>query len=104
MGGVGMTAGILSDKFDQLSAFQNFFIVPLTFLSGVFYSISALPEFWQQASHLNPFFYMVDGFRYGFFNQSDVSIGLSFGVSVAFFLLITLINLILLYKGVKIRD
>ncbi len=104
MGGVGMTAGILSDKFDQLSAFQNFLIVPLTFLSGVFYSISALPSFWQQASHLNPFFYMVDGFRYGFFNQSDVSIGLSLGVSFGFFLLITFINLILLYKGVKIRD
>lgn len=104
MGSVGLTAGLLSDKFDQLAAFQNFIIVPLTFLSGVFYSIHALPEIWQQISHLNPFFYMVDGFRYGFFSQSDISVGLSLGVTLLFFLAITAINLILLFKGVKIRD
>ena len=103
MGGVGMTAGILSDKYDHLAAFQNFFIVPLTFLSGVFYSIHALPEFWQAFSHVNPFFYMVDGFRYGFFEQSDVSVYTSLMVSLVFLLLISWINLILLYKGVKIR-
>lgn len=104
MGGVGMTAGILSDKYDHLAAFQNFIIIPLTFLSGVFYSIHALPAFWQVFSHFNPFFYMVDGFRYGFFAQSDVSIYLSLGVTTLFFLGITAINLILLYKGVKIRN
>lgn len=104
MGSVGLTAGLLSDKFDQLAAFQNFIIVPLTFLSGVFYSIHALPEIWQQVSHLNPFFYMVDGFRYGFFTQSDISIGLSLGITLVFFLVITVINLTLLFKGVKIRD
>ncbi|MGC9386108.1 MAG: ABC transporter permease [Hydrogenovibrio sp.] len=104
MGGVGMTAGILSDKYDHLAAFQNFIIIPLTFLSGVFYSIHALPTFWQVFSHFNPFFYMVDGFRYGFFMQSDVSVYLSLGISVLFFLGITTINLILLYKGVKIRS
>ncbi len=104
MGGVGMTAGILSEKFDQLSAFQNFLIMPLTFLSGVFYSITALPEFWKIVSLFNPFFYMVDGFRYGFFNQSDVPILFSLFITSLFFLLITTINLILLYKGVKIRD
>jgi ABC-2 type transport system permease protein len=104
MGGVGMTAGILSDKYDHLAAFQNFIIIPLTFLSGVFYSIHALPDFWQAFSHVNPFFYMVDGFRYGFFEQSDVSVYLSLGITVLFFALITTINLILLYKGVKIRN
>lgn len=103
MGGVGMTAGILADKYDHLAAFQNFIIIPLTFLSGVFYSIHALPEFWQVFSHFNPFFYMVDGFRFGFFNQSDVSVYLSLSVSVLFFVAVTAINLILLYKGVKIR-
>lgn len=104
MGGIGMTAGILSDKYDQLSAFQNFIIIPLTFLSGVFYSIKALPDIWQTLSHFNPFFYMVDGFRYGFFEQSDISVYVSFSVSLAFFLLISAINVILLVKGVKIRS
>ncbi|MDX1347373.1 MAG: ABC transporter permease [Thiomicrorhabdus chilensis] len=103
MGGLGMLAGILSDKYDHLAAFQNFIIMPLTFLSGVFYSIHALPEVWQDVSHFNPFFYMVDGFRYGFFEQSDVSVNLSLSVTVAFLVLISAINLILLNKGVKIR-
>ena len=70
---LGLIAGICADKFDQLAAFQNFIILPLTFLSGVFYSIHSLPPFWQALSHLNPFFYMIDGFRYGFFGQADVS-------------------------------
>lgn len=103
MGGLGMLAGILSDKYDQLAAFQNFIIMPLTFLSGVFYSIHALPDIWQTVSHFNPFFYMVDGFRYGFFAQSDVAASLSLWVTLAFLVLISAINLILLNKGVKIR-
>lgn len=104
MGGLGMLAGIISEKYDHLAAFQNFVIMPLTFLSGVFYSIHALPEVWQTASHFNPFFYMVDGFRYGFFAQSDVSIYLSLTVTSLFVVLVTAINLILLNKGVKIRQ
>jgi len=104
MGGLGMTAGILSDKYDQLAGFQNFIIMPLTFLSGIFYSIHSLPAIWQMLSHFNPFFYMVDGFRFGFFGQSDVSVWLSLSVSFGFFLLITMINVILLVKGVKIRN
>ncbi|MBE0493573.1 MAG: ABC transporter permease [Thiomicrospira sp.] len=103
MGGVGLIAGILSEKYDHLAAFQNFVIIPLTFLSGVFYSIHALPEFWQTLSHFNPFFYMVDGFRYGFYASSDVSVYLSLAVTLAFLLVVTVINLILLLKGVKIR-
>ena len=73
LGTLGLIAGIWADKFDQLAAFQNFIIVPLTFLSGVFYSIQSLPPFWQALSHVNPFFYMIDGFRYGFFGLSDMS-------------------------------
>jgi ABC-2 type transport system permease protein len=70
LGVLGLIAGIVSDKFDQLAAFQNFIIMPATFLSGVFYSVHGLPPFWQAVSHLNPFFYMIDGFRYGFFAVS----------------------------------
>jgi ABC-2 type transport system permease protein len=77
---LGLIAGLWADKFDQMAAFQNFVIVPMTFLSGVFYSIQSLPPFWQTVSHLNPFFYMIDGFRYGFFGQSDTSPWLSLGI------------------------
>jgi ABC-2 type transport system permease protein len=104
MGGLGMLAGIISDKYDHLAAFQNFVIMPLTFLSGVFYSIHALPGVWQEISQFNPFFYMVDGFRYGFFGQSDVSVYLSLSVTLLFLLIVSAINLILLHKGVKIRE
>jgi len=84
LGSLGLIAGLWAEKFDQLAAFQNFVIMPMTFLSGVFYSIHSLPAFWQKVSHLNPFFYMIDGFRYGFFGVSDVSPWLSLGlVSVA---------------------
>lgn len=103
MGALGLLAGILADKYDHLAAFQNFVVVPLTFLSGVFYSIQQLPPIWQAASHFNPFFYMVDGFRYGFFLQSDVPVGLSLVVTLAFLIAISILNLWLLVKGVKIR-
>ncbi len=103
MGGLGMMAGIISDKYDHLAGFQNFVIMPLTFLSGVFYSIHSLPEFWQQVSYFNPFFYMVDGFRYGFFAQADVSVYLSLLVTTVFLILVSVINLILLHKGVNTR-
>jgi len=72
LGALGMVAGIWAEKIDQVASFQNFLVMPLTFLSGVFYSIHSLPAFWQGLSHFNPFFYMIDGFRYGFFGVSDV--------------------------------
>jgi ABC-2 type transport system permease protein len=103
MGALGMIAGIWADKFDQLSAFQNFLIMPLTMLSGVFYSIHSLPPFWQSVSHLNPFFYLIDGLRYGFFGVSDVSPFLSFTVSSIFFLIVSALILALLRKGYKLR-
>ena len=72
LGTLGLIAGLWADKFDQMSAFQNFIIMPMTFLSGVFYSVHSLPPLWLAVSHLNPFFYMIDGFRRGFFGVSDV--------------------------------
>ncbi len=80
LGALGLIAGLWAEKFDQMAAFQNFIIMPMTFLSGVFYSIHSLPPFWQAVSHLNPFFYMIDGFRYGFFGVSDVSPWLSLAI------------------------
>lgn len=103
LGTLGVIAGIWAEKFDQLATFQNFIILPLTFLSGVFYSIYSLPEVWQTVSHLNPFFYMIDGFRYGFFGVSDISPMLSLGVVLAFFLLLTATTLLLLKSGYKLR-
>jgi ABC-2 type transport system permease protein len=103
LGALGIIAGIWAEKFDQLAAFQNFVILPLTFLSGVFYSIHSLPPFWQGLSHLNPFFYMIDGFRYGFFHTSDVSPYLSLGILAMCFLAVSWLTLQMLKKGYKIR-
>ncbi len=104
LGALGIIAGIWADKFEQLAAFQNFVILPLTFLSGVFYTIQSLPPFWQGLSHLNPFFYMIDGFRYGFFHTSDASPYLSLGILVACFLGVPWGTLRILKKGYKIRQ
>jgi ABC-2 type transport system permease protein len=100
---LGIIAGIWADKFDQMAAFQNFIIVPLTFLSGVFYSIHSLPHFWLVASHFNPVFYMTDGFRYGFFGQSDVVPMTSFLVVAGCFVAISAFTLMLLKRGYKLR-
>ena len=103
LGTLGLIGGIWADKFDEIAAFQNFLIMPLTFLSGVFYSVHSLPPFWQAASHLNPFFYMVDGFRHGFFGQSDVSPWLSLGIVTVAWLLAAAIALQMLRSGYKLR-
>jgi ABC-2 type transport system permease protein len=103
LGALGVIAGLWADKFDQMAAFQNFIIMPMTFLSGVFYSIHSLPPFWQGVSHLNPFFYMIDGFRYGFFGVSDVSPWLSLGIVGTALLLVSAIAVHLLRIGYKIR-
>jgi len=100
---LGLIAGIWAEKFDQLAAFQNFFIMPATMLSGVFYSIHSLPPIWQTISHFNPFFYMIDGFRYGFFGISDVSPWLSLVIISVFFLVVTALTLRLLSTGYKLR-
>ncbi|MCE1160775.1 MAG: ABC transporter permease [Burkholderiales bacterium] len=103
LGVLGLLAGIWAEKFDQLATFQNFIIMPATFLSGVFYSIHSLPNFWQKATHLNPFFYMIDGFRYGFFGVSDVNPWLSLGMVGVALLLVSALALTLLARGYKMR-
>jgi len=103
LGALGLIAGLWAEKFDQMAAFQNFIIMPMTFLSGVFYSVHSLPGFWQALSHLNPFFYMIDGFRAGFFGHSDVSPWLSLGVVGAAFVVVAGIALRLLRIGYKLR-
>ena len=104
LGALGLLAGIWADKFEQIAAFQNFVILPLTFLSGVFYSIHSLPALWQAASHLNPFFYMIDGFRFGFFGVSDVSPWLSLGVVGMALAVVSAVAVYLLHIGYKIRN
>jgi len=103
MGTLGLIAGLWAEKFDQLAAFQNFVVMPMTFLSGVFYSIHSLPPVWQKVSHLNPFFYMIDGFRFGFFGQSDVSPWLSFSVVGGVLAVVSAIAIHLLRTGYKLR-
>lgn len=100
---IGIIAGIWANQFDHLAGVQNFVIMPLTFLSGVFYSIHSLPQFWQSVSHFNPVFYMIDGFRYGFFGQSDVDPWLGMAVVMPFVLLLGGITLSMLKSGYKLR-
>lgn len=101
---LGLIAGIWADKFDQLAAFQNFIILPLTFLSGVFYTLHSLPAGWQYLSHLNPFFYMIDGFRYGFFGVSDISPYISLAIVALCLLAISLVAIRMLKSGYKLRN
>ena len=103
MGSLGLIAGLWAEKFDQMAAFQNFIVMPLTMLSGVFYSVQGLPPFWLEVSHLNPFFYMVDGFRYGFFGVSDVSPWTSLAVVGVAFAAVAALTLRLLAGGYKLR-
>ncbi len=103
MGALGLVAGLWAEKFDQIAAFQNFIVMPMTFLSGVFYSVHSLPDFWKTVSHLNPFFYMIDGFRHGFFGVSDVSPWLSLGVVGTSLAAVCGLCLQLLRSGYKLR-
>ncbi len=104
LGSLGLIAGLWAEKFDQLAAFQNFIIMPMTFLSGVFYSVHSLPPVWQAVSHLNPFFYMIDGFRRGFFGVSDASPWLSLAVVGGSFVVVAAVALRLLATGYKLRS
>ena len=103
LGTLGLIAGLWADRFDQLAAFQNFVIMPFTFLAGVFYSVHALPPFWQKLTHLNPFFYMIDGFRYGFFGVSDTPPAVSLAVAGVSFVFVATVALLLLRNGYKVR-
>ena len=103
LGTLGIIAGIWSEKFDQLAAFQNFVVMPLTFLAGVFYSVHTLPPFWQAISRLNPFFYAIDGFRYGFFGQSDIEPAASLAFAAGAFAVLSWLTVLLLARGYKLR-
>ena len=103
LGVLGILAGIWAEKFDQIAAFQNFLVMPLTFLAGVFYSVHTLPPAWQAISRLNPFFYAVDGFRYGFFGRSDVGPGTSLAFASAALAALSWLALHLLARGWKLR-
>ena len=103
LGTMGLIAGIWAEKYDHLATFQNFLIMPATFLSGVFYSIHSLPPFWLKVSHCNPFFYVIDGFRYGFFGQSDVNPLVSLSIVSVFFLLLASLAVGMLKTGYKLR-
>ena len=104
MGSLGLIAGLWAEKFDQMAAFQNFIVMPMTMLAGVFYSIHSLPGVWQAASHFNPFFYMIDGFRHGFFGVSDVSPWTSLAVVGASTVAVAAWTLHLLKRGYKLRQ
>ena len=104
MGAFGVIAGIWAEKFDQIAAFTNFFVMPLSFLSGVFYSINDLPDFWRAVSHLNPFFYMIDGFRAGFIGHSDVPMWFSFAFVGGFLVVLAGLAIYLLQTGYKMRS
>lgn len=104
MASLGLIAGIWAEKFDQLAAFQNFLIMPLTFLSGVFYSLNSLPIFWQVISKANPIFYLIDGFRFAFFGVSDANPWLSLSIALTFAVMISLLAWTLLHRGWKLRQ
>ena len=103
LGTMGLIAGVWAEKFDQLAVFQNFIIMPATFLSGVFYSIHSLPALWQAVSHVNPFFYLIDGFRFGFFGQSDISPWFSLGVASVTWVGLSVLALGMIARGYKLR-
>ncbi len=100
----GMINGIFAKKFDDISIIPTFVITPLTYLGGVFYSISLLPDFWQALSRINPIVYMIGGFRYGFLGVSDINVWSGLGMLVLFSVVLFVITLTLLEKGVGIRD
>ena len=100
----GLITGIFARNFDEVAVFQNFILVPLTYLGGVFYSVGKLPVFWQNFSKLNPILYMVDGFRYGFFGFSDVNVGFSVGLLIVLTVALWQINIWLLRKGIGVKN
>ncbi|KXW56034.1 ABC transporter permease [Ferrovum sp. PN-J185] len=100
---LGIIAGIAAEKFDQMAAWQNFIILPLTFLSGAFYSISSLSSPWDVISRFNPFLYMIDGFRYGFFSHSDVSPWFSLFIVGSVCVILLLVTLSILKSGWRLR-
>jgi len=104
LGSLGFITGLWAEKFDHTATVTNFVITPLSFLSGVFYSIDKLPEFFQSISHINPFFYMIDGFRYGFLGKSDSSINVGLIYLTILSIMMWYVAFFLYKKGYKIKS
>lgn len=103
LGLLGILGGIMSETFDQMAAITSYIITPLAFLSGTFYSIQNLPHAWQMAAHFNPFFYMIDGFRYGMTGHTDTNIWIGAGVIFAANITLTVICYKLIEKGYRLK-
>jgi ABC-2 type transport system permease protein len=103
LGLLGMLCGVFSETFDHMSAMTSYVITPLTFLSGTFYSTNSLPEFWQKVSHFNPFFYMLDGFRYALCGHHDGNLLIGIFYILSLNLILWIILLFLIKKGVGIK-
>lgn len=101
---LGLFAGIVAETFDQMAAVTSYLITPMTFLSGTFYSVKKLPEFWQVVSHYNPFFYMIDGFRYGLTGYHDSNIGIGIAVMVLSNIVVWVVVQVMLQKGYRIKS
>ncbi len=99
----GLINGVYANSFDDISIVPTFVLTPLTYLGGIFYSISMLPDFWQSASLINPILYMVNAFRYGFLGISDISLVVSYGISIGFIVVMYVFSLHLLRTGQGIR-
>jgi len=100
----GMVNAIFANKFDDIAIVPTFILTPLTYLGGVFYSISLLPEFWQKVSAFNPIFYMVNGFRYGILGVSDVEISYAYIIMSMFGISLAGLCLWLLHRGIGLRS
>ena len=104
LGALGFIAGLWAEKFDHMATVTNFIITPLSFLSGVFYSVEKLPNIFQSISKINPFFYMIDGFRYGFLGTSDGSIKIGLIYLIILSLLMWMVSYYLFKVGYKIKS
>jgi ABC-2 type transport system permease protein len=100
---IGILAGIWAEKFDHMAAITNFVITPFAFLSGTFYSVERLPELWKMVAHFNPFFYMIDGFRYGFIGHADAPPALGIAVLLAADILLWITAYVCFRRGYRLK-
>ncbi|WP_223786798.1 ABC transporter permease [Marinicella meishanensis] len=100
----GFINAAFANKFDDIAIIPTFVLTPLTYLGGVFYSITLLPDFWQKVSLINPVLYMVNTFRYGFLGVSDINLGVAYGIIIAFVLILGFCSWYILHKGIGLRS
>jgi ABC-2 type transport system permease protein len=104
LGLIGLLCGLYSNSFDQMAMVTGYIITPLSFLSGTFYSINSLPQFWLTVSHFNPFFHMIDGVRYGFTSYHDGNLMLGFCYLLGLNIVLTIISILWIKSGYRIKD